>query len=118
MRLRDPERALGYFERAYELRQDDFATVLLACYRARSGQEVAAREALARVPPSPNLYYNLTCAYALLGEKARALSFLERELNSNHPTEGARERQRAWARDDPDLASLRAEPRFQLLTAE
>ena len=59
-----------------------------------------------------------TCAYALLGEKARALSFLERELNSNHPTEGARERQRAWARDDPDLASLRAEPRFQLLTAE
>ena len=118
VRLRDPERALGYFERAYELRQDDFATVLLACYRARSGQEVAAREALARVPPSPNLYYNLTCAYALLGEKARALSFLERELNSNHPTEGARERQRAWARDDPDLASLRAEPRFQLLTAE
>jgi tetratricopeptide (TPR) repeat protein len=118
VRLHDSDRALEYFERAYELRQDDFATVLLACYRARSGQEVAAREALARVPPSPNLYYNLTCAYALLGEKARALSFLEQELNSNHPTEGARERQRAWARDDPDLATLRSEPRFKLLTSK
>jgi tetratricopeptide (TPR) repeat protein len=116
VRLRDPARALEYFERAYELRQDEFATVLLACYRARSGEEVAAREALARVPPSPKLFYNLSCAHALLGDKARALSFLERELRVNHSTEGARERQRAWARDDPDLASLRDEPRFEVLT--
>ena len=118
VRLHDSERALEYFERAYELRQDDFATVLLACYRARSGQEVAAREALARVPPSSNLYYNLTCAHALLGDKARALSFLEQELRMNHSTEGARERQRAWARDDPDLAALRSEPRFKELTSK
>ena len=118
VRLRDPARALDYFERAYALRQDEFSTVLLACYRARSGQEVAAREALARVPPSANLYYNLTCAHALLGDKARALTFLELELRVNHATEGARGRQRAWARDDPDLHSLREEPRFLELTAE
>ena len=118
VRLGDPERALGYFERAYELRQDPFATVLLACYRARSGREAEARVALARVVPEPNLYYNLACTHALLGDTSRALSFLELELSVNHPTRGARERQKAWARDDPDLRSLRDEARFQELTSE
>ena len=28
---------------------------------------------------------------------------------------GARERQKAWAKDDPDLESLRSEPRFQAM---
>lgn len=118
VRLRDTERALAYFERAYELRQDSFATVLLACYRARSGKEAEARVALARVVPEPGLYYNLACTHALLGDTERALSFLELELSVNHTTRGARERQRAWARDDPDLASLRTEPGFKELTAE
>jgi tetratricopeptide (TPR) repeat protein len=118
VRLKDTERALAYFERAYELRQDSFATVLLACYRARSGREAEARVALARVVPEPGLYYNLACTHALLGDTERALSFLELELSVNHTTRGARERQRGWARDDPDLASLRAEARFKELTAE
>ena len=118
VRLKDTERALAYFERAYELRQDSFATVLLACYRARSGRDAEARVALARVVPEPGLYYNLACTHALLGDTERALSFLELELSVNHTTRGARERQRAWARDDPDLASLRGEPGFQELTAE
>ncbi|MCH2106679.1 MAG: hypothetical protein MK291_08570 [Planctomycetes bacterium] len=117
VRLKDTDRALAYFERAYELRQDAFATVLLACYRARSGREQEARVALARVVPEPGLYYNLACTHALLGDTGRALSFLELELSVNHTTSGARERQRAWARDDPDLASLRGEARFLDLTA-
>ena len=117
VRLKDTERALAYFERAYELRQDAFATVLLACYRARSGREQEARAALARVVPEPGLYYNLACTHALLGDTERALSFLELELSVNHTTRGGRERQRAWARDDPDLTSLRGEARFQELTA-
>jgi tetratricopeptide (TPR) repeat protein len=118
VRLKDTERALAYFERAYELRQDSFATVLLACYRARSGRAAEARVALARVVPEPGLYYNLACTHALLGDTGRALSFLELELSVNNTTRGARERQRAWARDDPDLASLRGEDRFRELTAE
>jgi len=118
VRLGDPDRALGYFERAYELRQDSFATVLLACYRARSGREAEARVALARVVPEPILYYNLACTHALLGDTTRALSFLELELSINHTTRGARERQKAWARDDPDLRSLREDLRFQELTSE
>ena len=117
VRLKDTERALEFFERAYELRQDAFATVLLACYRARSGKEREARAALARVVPEPGLYYNLACTHALLGDTQRALSFLELELSVNHTTRGARERQRAWARDDPDLSSLRSEARFEELTS-
>jgi len=118
VRLKDTERALAYFERAYELRKDSFSTVLLACYRARSGRKEESRVALARVVPEPSLYYNLACTHALLGDTERALSFLELELSINHTTRGARERQRAWARDDPDLVSLRGEARFKELTAE
>jgi tetratricopeptide (TPR) repeat protein len=118
VRLQEPERALAFFERAYELRKDSFATVLLACYRARSGLEQEARVALARIVPEPVLYYNLACTHALLGDTVRALSFLELELSVNHTTRGARGRQRAWARDDPDLRSLRDDPRFEELTRE
>jgi tetratricopeptide (TPR) repeat protein len=118
VRLGDSERALAYFERAYELRQDSFTTVLLACYRARSGRMEEARVALARVVEEPFLYYNLACTHALLGDTQQALSFLELELSVNHTTRGARERQRAWARDDPDLRSLRDESRFAELTME
>ena len=112
VKLVDPERALGYFERAYALRQDDFMDVLLACYRARSGRDSEARAALAEVPHAPRLYYNLACTYALLGEVERALEYLERELLENQSSPGARARQRLWARTDPDLVSLREDPRF------
>ena len=86
--------------------------VLLACYRARSGRDSEARAALAEVPHAPRLYYNLACTYALLGEVERALEYLERELLENQSSPGARARQRLWARTDPDLVSLREDPRF------
>lgn len=113
----DPERAREYFERAYELRQDDFMRVLLACYRARSGREEEARELLVQVPASPGAYYNLACTHALLGDTQEALDYLERDFSENRTSEAALEKQKEWARGDPDLASLREDPRFQLLTA-
>ncbi|MDP6538202.1 MAG: hypothetical protein QF410_01520 [Planctomycetota bacterium] len=115
VKLVDPERALGYFERAYALRSDDFMDVLLACYRARSGRADEARAVLAEVPHAPRLFYNLACTYALLGQTGRALEYLERELEQNHQSPGARRRQREWARTDPDLVSLREDPRFARL---
>ncbi|MDP6407830.1 MAG: hypothetical protein QGI46_00475 [Planctomycetota bacterium] len=115
VKLVDPERALGYFERAYALRSDDFMDVLLACYRARSGLADEARAVLAEVPHAPRLFYNLACTYALLGETERALEYLERELEENQSSRGARARQRAWARTDPDLVSIREDPRFKRL---
>lgn len=115
VKLLDADKALGYFERAYELRQDGFMQVLLACYRARSGRDAEARAALSDVVPVPNLYYNLACTWALLGETQQALDYLQRELEENHVSLESRNRQRDWARDDPDLASLRDDLRFRAL---
>lgn len=115
VKLGDKEKALGYYERAYELRQDEFMTVLLACYRARSGRPAEARELIRRVRPSPQTWYNLACTHALLGDTDEALRYLEIEIEGNHPSEDSKRRQRAWARSDPDLASLRSDPRFEAL---
>ncbi len=118
VRLGEPERALAYFEEAFALNQNDFMRVLLACYRARSGQAAEARAQIAQVAVSPSLFYNLACTYALLGDAERALDYLARELSENHPTQGSLERQRAWARTDPDLVSLRDDPRFRQLVGD
>jgi len=115
VRMGNPARALEFFERAYELNQSPFMRVLRACYRARSGKADEARSVLRGVTPTPSSYYNLACTHALLGDKDLALDFLERDFAANYPTTGARARQREWARKDPDLSSLRGEPRFTRL---
>ncbi|MCP3915565.1 MAG: hypothetical protein GY711_08430 [bacterium] len=115
VRLGAPDRALEYYEEAYTLRSDDFMRVLLACYRARSGRAEEARALLREIHPGPGTLYNMACTYALLGDAEVALDFLERELEENHPSVGSRERQMEWAAKDPDLASLRGDPRFEKL---
>lgn len=116
VKRKDQEKALEFFERAYELDQGDFMRILLACYRARSGQADEARELIRGIPVSPGGYYNLACTYALLGEKQRALELLERDLKEVRTSAGALNKQKEWARDDPDLESLWDDPRFQWLT--
>jgi hypothetical protein len=115
VRMGDPARALGYFERAYELNQNAFMRVLRACYRARSGKHDEARTVLRGVVPTPSLYYNIACTHALLGDAELALDYLERDLAANHPTAGARAQKLEWTSKDPDLASLRDQPRFRRL---
>jgi len=117
VRMGDQARALAYFERAYVLDQSPSMEVLRACYRARSGRAEEARTVLRKVVPSASLYYNIACTHALMGEKGPALDFLERDFSENYPTAGARARQVEWAKKDPDLASLRGEPRFERLMA-
>jgi hypothetical protein len=107
-----PDKALAYFERAYSLDQADFMRVLLACYRARAGRFDDARAAMRDVPVAPSNFYNLACTHALLDERERALDFLRRDLDEVRTTYGACERQKEWARGDPDLAALRDDPRF------
>jgi tetratricopeptide (TPR) repeat protein len=118
VRMGKPDRALEYFERAYELNQSPFMRILRACYRARSGLADEARTVLRSVVPVPSLYYNIACTHALLGEKAEALDYLERDLSENHPSSGSLAQKKAWARKDPDLASLRGEPRFERMFGE
>ena len=74
-----------------------------------------ARALLADISPSPNTHYNMACTFALLGDLELALDFLTRDLEENHPSEGSRQRQRDWARSDPDLSALRGDARFQRL---
>lgn len=116
VRLLDKDKALGYYERAYELRQDEFMQVLMACYRARSGQEAESRSLLRSIRPGPGTWYNLACTHALLGDTSRALDYLEVELAQNHGSVESANRQREWAAEDPDLASLWGEERFRRLT--
>jgi len=115
VKQKDTSAALEWFEQAFELKQTDFMRVLLACYRARSGRDEEARAVLREVSPDPTLFYNLACTHALLGDLDVAVDFLARELAENQPTERARERQRQWARDDPDLEALRGYPPFERL---
>jgi hypothetical protein len=48
-------------------------------------------------------------------ERELALDFLRRELEQNHVSQGSADKQRAWARSDPDLASLRGDAGFEAL---
>jgi tetratricopeptide (TPR) repeat protein len=115
VKMHDQKKALAYFERAFELRQDEFMRVLLACYRARSGRGDEARAILREISPSPANLYNVACTWALLGEKELALECLKRDLEENPMSAGMRDKQREWARTDPDLASVRDDPRFRAL---
>jgi hypothetical protein len=117
VRLKDPERARALFEQALELEQNDFMRALLACYRARAGRHAEARFLLARLEPAPDIFYNLACTYALLGEPEMALEYLRRELDPLRLGPRALARQKAWALGDPDLANLRGDGRFEALVA-
>ena len=50
--------------------------------------------------------YNLACAYALKGDRAPALEWLEKSINAGFDDPEK-------LQSDPDIASLRAEPRFK-----
>jgi hypothetical protein len=60
------------------------------------------------LPDSPGTLYNGACAYARLGESDKAIEMLERWVE--HGAGGA-----SWVREDPDLAVLRGQPRFEAL---
>jgi hypothetical protein len=113
----DAKKALAYFERGWELRQDEFMKALRACYLARAGRSDEAHALLREIVPAPETLYNLACTWALLGDKEQALALLEQDFEQNLPTPGMRARQQHWARGDPDLDSLRGEPRFDSLLA-
>ena len=44
-----------------------------------------------------------------------AFEFLKREFEENDESPGALQKQREWARKDPDLDALRSDPRFREL---
>ena len=74
------------------------------------GEEDRAKSWLKRAlelnPDDSVLLYNVACNFALLGEAEEALGFLERAAGQGMVSAD-------WMRNDTDLASLRANARFQ-----
>ncbi len=91
-------------------------SALLALGRAEEGKEAlllaldAFEERLRIGADEPFTRYYVAAAWALLGEKERALDALERAAAQRHAYTVAR------ARIDPDFANLREEARFKALT--
>jgi len=79
--------------------QRRYAEAVAAFERAAAGEEERGRA-----------YFNLACAHALAGNRERALDAAERAVEAGFRT-------RAWLAGDPDLESIRDDPRFQALLA-
>ena len=81
-----------------------------AMYQAHLRQPTEARQTLARLEalqPKPAEQFNAALAWETLGERDRALAWLERALNGGHSLEEARR--------EPTLAKLRGDRRFVTL---
>jgi tetratricopeptide (TPR) repeat protein len=107
----DLEAALEAFRKAVELAPEDgmFRSSLVGILRRLGREEEARREQeTARPLMEKENEYNRACFAALCGETEEALRLLAIALEK-------RQTSREWARQDPDLESLRADPRFQAL---
>jgi Flp pilus assembly protein TadD len=107
--------ALQVTERHLELNPDDARAVYMgaiAWCRLGEGERGLewGRRALALNPGDPHICYNVACVYSLLGKAEQSISLLEKAI-------GLGLWFKDWARTDPDLQSLRENPRFQTLMA-
>ena len=103
-------------ERQLALQPDDARTLSLAATALyEDGQVERAHEmirrALAVGSDDPGVLYNVGCTYASMGDKTEALRYLEQVFG----IEGMGGR--AWVETDPELDSLRDDPRFQRMVA-
>jgi serine/threonine protein kinase/tetratricopeptide (TPR) repeat protein len=70
-----------------------------------------ARRAVQSDPTNPLMLYNIGCLHAVGGRPGLALDHLERAMELGM-------RNRDWLMTDPDLASIREDPRFKALLKE
>jgi len=92
-------------------RRDATVKAHLALLYAKKGDGAQARRYMndARVIAKANveLMYNEALMFALLGEREKAFTSLEQAFQAGYPA--------AAATADPDLRSLRSDPRYQQL---
>jgi tetratricopeptide (TPR) repeat protein len=107
--------ALRVVERHMDLNPDDpRAATMRAVALCRLGRREEglrwAQQALSIDPQDAGVRYNVACLYALEGAKDDALACLEQVVRAGFGSVD-------WFRRDPDLASLRGDPRFEALMA-
>jgi non-specific serine/threonine protein kinase len=119
--LGDNDAALGAYrlalravEKHVQLNPDDArAFTIGAVSLCRLGERQAglewAERAIAIDPNDAGIQYNVACLFALEGEKTRAIQSLEAAVRAGFA-------HRDWVEKDPDLDSLRDDPRFKALT--
>jgi tetratricopeptide (TPR) repeat protein len=117
--FQQPDRAREHIRRAHELEpMDGDVRLLVALSEARRGERERALRLLGVVEPLLDRLYNLACVRALASQPDQALDDLERYLRDMARTDAARRMSRRVARSDPDLESLRTQPRFLALTQD
>ncbi len=109
-------RAVDAVARHLELNPDDArATAFRAGALGRIGRNEEAFQWAERAveidPQDAGIQYNVACFYAVAGETDRALGCLEAARKAGFGNQ-------EWLANDPDLDSLRAEPRFRALMKE
>jgi len=107
-------RQIKLAEKQLELTPDDPRACILSAVAHAVLQEpeksaVFAERGLLIDPDDPMLLYNVACTYALLKKPEDALACLERAVDKGF---GHKE----WIEHDPDLNSLRDNPRFQAIS--
>jgi serine/threonine protein kinase/tetratricopeptide (TPR) repeat protein len=107
-------RALPAIEKHLELNPDDARAVTMGSVAlSRLGEHEAGMEwagkALAIDPTDAGICYNVACLYAVEGDADRAIACLEDAVRAGFA-------HRDWVENDPDLDSLREDPRFQALS--
>jgi TolB-like protein/Flp pilus assembly protein TadD len=109
------ERAMRAIERQLEVDPDDGralqigAVVAATLHVPERARELADRALLAR-PNEFGTAYNLACAAAVMGDSDRALELLNQAVRFGQGNLG-------WIEHDPDLDTLRHDPRFAELVA-
>jgi serine/threonine protein kinase/Flp pilus assembly protein TadD len=109
-------RGIAAAERALAINAGESRALALGAGTLQSLGETAraeewARRAVQSAPTDPLMLYNLGCLYAVSGKSGLALDHLERSIELGM-------RNRDWLMTDPDLNSIRNDPRFQALLPE
>jgi serine/threonine protein kinase/tetratricopeptide (TPR) repeat protein len=106
-------RGLAAAERALALNAGDSRALYLGAMELQIHGDTLrsdewARRAVQADPTNPLMLYNIGCLHAVAGRRGLALDHLERAMELGM-------RNRDWLMTDPDLASVRDDPRFAAL---